>query len=96
MSLSKTLVSLGTWIEKHFPEKLTAGEVHAQFRRYEATMTSLEELQGELGRRINTQNESIGALVARIAELEKQNAVFTSDMNKTKIMLLTQRQTAGR
>lgn len=96
MSLSKTLISLGTWIEKHFPERLTAEEVHAQFSRYEATMTSLEELQGELGRCVKTQNDYIGALQARVAELEKKSELFNSDMNKTKIMLLTQRQTAGR
>lgn len=89
MSLSKTLVSLGTWIEKHFPEKLTAAEVNARY-------ADMESAVAEAARRAQHANETNIGLQVRVAELEKQCATFTSDMNKTKIMLLTQRQTAGR
>lgn len=96
MSLSKTLVALGTWIEKHFPEKLTASEVNAHIQDICTAQTEQAEKIGDVARGIQAQNEYIATLVTRLADLEKKSEMFTSDMNKTKIMLLTQRQTAGR
>lgn len=89
MALAKTLVALGNWIEAHFPEKITAAEI-------EHRVQSVESALGQVARANVTQDEVIASLVTRVVELEKQNATFTSDMNKTKIMLLTQRQGAGR
>jgi hypothetical protein len=89
MALSKTLISLGNWIEKHFPEKLTASEVREQIAK-------IEYSAADNARGIQSQNEVIGTLVSRIAELEKKAETLNSDMNKTKVMLITQRQTAGR
>lgn len=89
MSLAKTLVTIGNWIEKHFPEKITAAEI-------EHRVQCVESALGQVARANVTQDEVIANLVARVVELEKKNELFTSDMNKTKIMLLTQRQTAGR
>jgi hypothetical protein len=89
MALSKTLIALGNWIEKRFPEKLTAGEVREQIAK-------IEYATADNARGIQTQNEVIGSLVARIVELEKKAETLNSDMNKTKVMLITQRQSVGR
>jgi hypothetical protein len=89
MALAKTLVALGNWIESHFPEKVTAAEIE----------TRILTIEGQLGvsGSVGVQHqELIAGLQARVAELERKAELTTSEMNKTKIMLLTQRQTAGR
>jgi predicted nucleic acid-binding Zn-ribbon protein len=86
MSLGNKLMALGQWIEKRFPEKLTAAEVNA---RYDALESAVEVV----ARRSATQDEVIQNLVTRLVELEKRAETFNSDINKTKVMLLTQRQT---
>jgi predicted nucleic acid-binding Zn-ribbon protein len=86
MSLGNKLMALGQWIEKRFPEKLTATEVN---ERYHALESGVEAV----ARRAASQDDVLQNLVARVVELEKKADTLNSDVNKAKIMLLTQRQT---
>jgi cell division protein FtsB len=96
MPIAKTLVALGNWIEKHFPEKITTSEVYSVVRAVEARHLEVETLMGGHADRLQSLAEANEVLKGRVAELEKKTEAYTSEANKMKIMLLTQRQTAGR
>lgn len=89
MGLSKTLIALGTWIDKRFPEKLTASVVSD-------TLAKIEYSISDIARRVQEVQELATATANRVGELEKKFDVVNSDMTKTKLMLMTQRQAAGR
>jgi hypothetical protein len=86
MSLGNKLMALGQWIEKRFPEKLTATEVKARMRTIEVDLEYVNQER-------KSHETRLAALADRVAALEVKAETFNSDINKTKVMLLTQRQT---
>jgi hypothetical protein len=93
MALGKWLVQIGVWIETHFPAKINAAEVEQRIAAIENEVGNVSRLVEDIKKvyftRLELQSEQIAAL-------EKVSQSFTSDINKTKLMLLNQRQTTGR
>lgn len=85
MAVGKTLMALGAWIEKRFPEKVSAAEV---YKDIDALATAV----AELAKLFHDHKQEIAPYLSRISDLEKKAENFSSDISKTKLMLITQRQ----
>lgn len=82
VSLTKILLAVATWLEKHFPEKLTTSAVNKKFDSFSDQICSLRKdidlLSGAIGKLIDE--------TSKIKAIENELANLKSDINSIKTL----------
>lgn len=73
--IGKTLISLGTWFNKHFPERVSTDEVYGKFSAIELRLHDVTALQTQLEENIRKHN----ALANHVDVLAKKMETLTSE-----------------
>lgn len=73
--IGKMLVNLGTWFNKHFPEKVSTDEVYGKITAIELRLHDVTSLQTQLEENIRQHN----ALATEVVALGKRIEALTSE-----------------
>lgn len=79
---------IGTWIERHFPEKMNAADVSAQVQAFEHNLDTMQA-------QANHSDERISDLIRDVAKIQIELAKMIPDLEKLNMQNLIQSRKVG-